>query len=72
MPVPDKGGFTQNLVTAYDPPYGQRQSSFMQHEHQHRKFGLLKKILSKPEAGRNRENSPGYGQRSLREDCCWP
>ena len=26
-------------------------------------------ILSKPEAGRNRENSPGYGQRSLCEDC---
>jgi len=29
-------------------------------------------ILGKPETGRNRENSPGYGQRSLCEDYCWP
>ena len=56
-----KGGFTQNPVTAYDLAYGQRQSSHMQQEHhhrQHRQSGLLKTILSKPEAGRNRENSP--------------
>jgi len=26
------GGFTQNPVTAYDPAYGQRQSSHMQQE----------------------------------------
>jgi len=32
----------------------------------------LKTILSKPEACRNRENSAGYGQRSLCEDCRWP
>jgi len=29
-------------------------------------------LKRKPEAGRNRENSPGYGQRSLCEDCRWP
>ena len=43
-----KGGFTQNPVTAYDPAYGQRQSSHMQQEHhhrQHRQSGLLKTIL---------------------------
>ena len=43
-----KGGFTQNPVTAYDPAYGQRQSSHMQQEHhhrQHRQSGLLKAIL---------------------------
>jgi len=34
--------------------------------------GLLKTILSKPQAGRNQENSPGYGQRSLCEDYRWP
>jgi len=44
----------------------------MQQEHHHRQSGLLKTILSKPEASRNRENSPGYGQRSLCEDCRWP
>jgi len=56
-----EGGFTQNLVTAYDPAYDQRQSSHMQqecHHRQHQQSGLLKTILSKPEAGRNRENSP--------------
>jgi len=25
-----------------------------------------------PTAGRNWENSPGYGQRSMCEDCRWP
>ena len=43
-----KGGFTQNPVTAYDPAYGQRQSSHMQQEHhhrQHRQSGLLKTIF---------------------------
>jgi len=67
-----KAGFTQNPATAYEPVYGQRQSSHMQQEHHHRQprqSGLLKTILSKPEAGQNRENSPGYGQRSLCEDC---
>ena len=70
-----KGGFTQNPVTAYDPAYGQRQSSHMQQEHYHRQHwqsGLLKTILSKPEASRYQENAPGYGQRSLCEDCRWP
>ena len=42
-----KGGFTQNPVTAYDPAYGQRQSSHMQQEHHHRQPGLLKTILSR-------------------------
>jgi len=28
-------------------------------------------LKRKPETGRNRENSPGYGQRSLCEDCRW-
>jgi len=28
-----KGGFTQNPVTAYEPVYGQRESSHMQQEH---------------------------------------
>ena len=70
-----KGGITQNPVTAYEPAYGQRESPHMQQEHHHRqppKSVLLKMILSKPEGGRNRENSPGYGQRSLCEDCRWP
>jgi len=31
-----KGGFTQNPDTAYEPAYGQRQSSHMQQEHHHR------------------------------------
>jgi len=70
------GGFTQNPVTAYEPDYGQRQSTHMQKEHHHRQprqSHLLKTVLSKPEeAGPNRENSPGYGQRSLCEDCRWP
>ena len=66
-----KSGFTQNPVTAYEPAYGQRQSSHMHQEHHHwqpRQSGFLKPILSKPEAGRNRENSPGYGQQRLCED----
>jgi len=44
-----KGGFTQNPVTAYEPAYGQRESSHMQQEHHHRQprqSGLLKPILS--------------------------
>ena len=68
-------GFTQNPVSAYDPAYGQRQSSHMQQEHHHRKHrqsGLLRTISSKPEADLNRENSPGYDQRSLCEYCRWP
>jgi len=45
------GIFTQNPVAAYEPAYGQRQSSHMQQEHHHRQprqSGLLKPILSKP------------------------
>jgi len=42
-----------------------------QQERHHREH-WLKLILSQPEAGRNRENSPIYGQRSLFEDCRWP
>jgi len=41
-----KGGFTQNPVAAYDPAYGERQSSHMQQEHHqrhHRQSGLLTK-----------------------------
>jgi len=47
----------------------------MQQEHHHQQppqSVLLKTILSKPEAGRNRENSPGYGQWSVCENCHWP
>ena len=65
-------GFTRNPVTAYELAYGQRQSSHMQQERHHRQprqSGLLETILSKPEAGRNRENSPGHGLRRLCEDC---
>jgi len=54
-----KGSFTQNPITAYDPAYGQRQSYHIHqenHHRQHRQSGLLKTILSKPEAGRIREN----------------
>jgi len=43
------GGFTQNPVTAYEPAYGQRQSSHMQQEHhnrQPRQYGILKIGLS--------------------------
>jgi len=52
----NKGGFTQNPVAAYEPAYGQRQSSHMQQEHhqrQPRQSGVLKTILSKPEAVQN-------------------
>jgi len=58
-----------NCFTTIDPtgfPHSKNASIVVQLS------GLLKPILSKPEAGRNRENSPGYGQRSLCEGCRWP
>ena len=51
-----KGGFTQNPVTAYDPAYGQRQSSHKlgwPNPGEFSRFrpasGLLKIVLSKPD-----------------------
>ena len=58
-----------NCFTTVDPtgfPHSKNASIVV------RLSGLLKPILSKPEDGRNRENSPGYGQRSLCEGCRWP
>jgi len=51
-----KGGFTQNPVTAYEPAYGQRQSSHMLHwpfpaefSRFRTAYGLLKIGLNKPD-----------------------
>jgi len=53
--------FTQKPVTAY----GQRQSPTCSKN-------TITDNHGNPEAGRNRENSPGYGQRSLCENWRWP
>jgi len=52
----NKGGFTQNPVTAYDPAYGQRQSSHRLRWPYPAEFsrfrpasGLLKIVLNKPD-----------------------
>ena len=70
-----KGGCPQNPVTAYEPAYGQRQSSHMQQEHHHRQprqSGLLKIVLSRKPVETEKIHPDTANGACAKTACRWP